>query len=373
MSHDLRTPLNSILGFVSLLLLENDPPLSNDQIESLGFVKSGGVHLLDLINQVLDLSAVETGNITLNLESITLETVIKDCVDLMVITANKRDISIDINITDPALAIIADNQRIKEIILNLLSNAVKYNNAGGRITVECTENTEGRARLSVIDNGPGIPADKIDRLFVAFDRLDAESTEIEGTGIGLTIVKRFVEHMGGTVGVNSTVGEGSQFWLELPVASKNQLNDLLSTTEPDMIIDSSAVQEDSKPLVVLCIEDNVANMRLLQRVFASRPEFKMIEAVSGEQGLEVAALELPDIILLDIGLPGMDGFETLANLQSMPECQNTPVIALSANAMKHDVDKGQEAGFFDYLTKPVIIDELVFTINKAVQKSSPDE
>ena len=368
MSHDLRTPLNSILGFVSLLISDNDPPLSEDQIESLNFVKGGGVHLLDLINQVLDLSAVETGNITLNLEPIILETMIKDCVDLVLIMADTRDITIDIKNTDPTLAVIADNQRLKDVILNLLSNAVKYNHASGHITVEYAESSSGRAKISVIDTGPGIPAEKIDRLFVAFDRLDAETTETEGTGIGLTIVKRFVEHMDGAVGVSSTVGKGSRFWLELPLAGEGQLDKSGSVAGSDMIIGIPVEQMVNRSLVVLCIEDNIANMRLLQRIFSSRPKFNMIEAYSGEEGLEVALAELPDVILLDIGLPGMDGFETLAKLQSMPNCKDIPVIALSANAMKHDIEKGQEAGFFDYLTKPVVIDELVSAIDKAVEK-----
>ncbi|MBT3789572.1 MAG: response regulator [Alphaproteobacteria bacterium] len=366
MSHDLRTPLNSILGFVSLLLTDNNPPLSDEQKESLSYVERGGAHLLELINEVLDLSAVESGNVILNLEAIDLDTMIQECIELVHITASTRDISISAVQTNPTLNVIGDRQRLKEILLNLLSNAIKYNMEDGNVAIDCATVANDRVRISITDTGPGIAKENLDRLFVAFDRLDAGATDVEGTGIGLTIVKRFVELMGGSIGVESVVGEGSKFWFELPDAEKEQLEAQGDSAAADLLIEEPIEQETDLTWKILCIEDNVANMRLLQRIFSFMTEYSLLEAMSGEEGVERAMSDKPDIILMDIGLPGMDGFETFAKLQSMAECCDIPVIALSANAMKHDLDKGREVGFFDYLTKPVNIEKLIATVEDAV-------
>ena len=347
------------------MLSDPTTTLNEDQIESLSYIRNGGTHLLELINQVLDLSAVETGNINLHTENIKIAELVDDCLGLIRVTADQRDIRMEAVSESANTIALADRQRLKEILLNLLSNAVKYNTVGGSITVRTVCPDDDLIRITVEDTGPGIPEENLDRLFVPFDRLGANASEVEGTGIGLTIAKRFVEHMGGAIGVSSVVGEGSRFWLDLPRAPAAGTVDAVDRSEEDLFSGPPSGVARDRVTTVLCIEDNVANMRLLKRIFATRPEFLMIEESTGEDGLKRAELERPDIILMDIGLPGMDGYETLKALQASPDCKDIPVIALSANAMSHDLDRGLAAGFFNYLTKPVVITDLVRCLKEA--------
>ncbi len=278
--------------------------------------------------------------------------------------AEDRGIVLTAELDDNLPAVKADYARFKDVLLNLLSNAVKYNSDGGTVSVNCRPTASQSMRLSVADSGPGIPQERLSELFLPFSRLGAENSEIEGTGIGLTIVKRLIELMHGNIGVESTVGEGSLFWVELPLAPL-EATETRESGEDD--------EAGTAPLAscvavhtVLYIEDNPANRKLMQKLIARRPNCALIEAVNGETGLDLAASERPDLIIMDVNLPGIDGFEALRRLRLTEGGGEAPVIALSANAMPETVKQGLEAGFFAYLTKPVDVPALLSALDAAL-------
>lgn len=364
MSHELRTPLNSILGFSQILVTDREAPLNQDQSESVDQIMASGKHLLDLINDVLDLSRIESKKIELSIEDVDISQLVDETAGLIQAQAENSGIAVHRETTGQAIPFLkADYTKLKQVLLNLLSNAIKYNHEGGQVTLVPERREDGKIRINVSDTGDGIAQDQLPGLFEPFNRLGRESSAIEGTGIGLTITKRLVEAMKGEIGVDSVPGEGSNFWVEFDEgeALEQELDAVLDQIE----CTPADVTAQEKRIKVLYVEDNPANMRFVRKVISRLPQFDLLEATTAEDGLEAAFSQNPDIILMDINLPGTDGFQVLEVLQEQDLTDHMQVIALSANAMKADIKKGLDAGFDDYLTKPVNVDKLVEVLEKA--------
>lgn len=369
MSHELRTPLNAIIGFAQILALSGKSSLNEQQADSVQEILKAGQHLLLQVNEVLDLSRIESGRIELNLEPLLLAPLIQACVAQVQPLAAARRITLALPLladTPAPLAVLGDATRVRQVLLNLLSNAIKYNRDGGQIHVAAMASGD-QVCIDVRDTGRGIAPEKQARLFKPFERLESSYDGIEGTGIGLALVKQLVEAMGGKIGLESTLDIGSRFWFVLPRASLPPLagaNLAALETAPATPATPAAPAAPALPVSrpmprrVLYVEDNPANMKLVKKILGTRPNLSLLEAVNAELGLEIARRERPDLILLDINLPGMDGFAAMTQLQAWPETAAIPVIAVTANAMKRDVDRGKAAGFADYLTKPIDIGHL---------------
>jgi PAS domain S-box-containing protein len=365
MSHELRSPLNAILGFAQLMDSDSPPP-TPAQKASIDQILHAGWYLLDLINEILDLAVVESGKLAMSVEPVSLGEVLLECQAMIEPQGQKHGHTLTFPRFDAPHFVLADRIRLKQVLVNLLSNAIKYNQPGGTVVVECVPGTPERARtrISVRDTGPGLPPEKLTQLFQPFNRLGQESSAEEGTGIGLVMSKLLVEMMGGVIGVESTVGVGSVFWFELD-----------STVAPSLAIEeagSTAVGQARVPLdapvrTLLYVEDNTANLKLVEQLIARRPDMRLLSAGNGNLGIEMARGALPDVILMDINLPGINGYQALKILQSDPATAHIPVLAISANAMLGDIKKGQEAGFFRYLTKPIRVDEFLDAMNAALE------
>ncbi|MDA0341761.1 MAG: PAS domain S-box protein [Proteobacteria bacterium] len=362
MSHELRTPMNAILGFGQLLQGDGGDPLSEEQTMSVDQIVNGGQHLMSLINMVLDLASVESGNVQISLDVIPLEVVCRESLELIRDRAMERGIRVAADLT-AARTIRVDTVRIKQIILNLLSNAAKYGPENGAITLRSRDVDNNRVRLSISDTGSGIPEDLQARLFEPFDRLGREGGVIEGTGIGLTITKQLVDLMDGEIGYEFNDAIGSTFWVEFP-AVQEEVAESVDWIEQSQ--NSEALQKPSANPLVLYIEDNPANLNLMKSIISRMDDLTMISAHNAELGLIMAKEQRPDLILMDINLPGMDGFAAMAVLGEMDETKNIPVIAISANAMKKEIKRGMEVGFKAYLTKPVNVRETIDSIKKAL-------
>jgi PAS domain S-box-containing protein len=364
MSHELRTPLNAILGFAQLLEAGKPAPTAAQNIRLQQITKAGW-YLLELINQILDLAVIESGQLSLSLEPVALIEVIRECQAMTEPQAQQRGIQISYLPFDPTWYASADRTRIKQALINLLSNAIKYNRENGTIEVTCTLNIPDRIRISVKDSGAGLPPHKLVQLFHPFNRLGQENGAEEGTGIGLVVTKQLVELMGGAVGVQSTVGVGSEFWIELS-----------RDVTPQLAADSTMSAEFAPQVSIhpglrtlLYVEDNPANLMLVEQIMEEHPRIRMLSARDGHNGIKLARTHLPDVILMDINLPGISGFEALKLLREDLATACIPVIALSANAMPRDVEKGLEAGFFCYLTKPIKINEFMSALDGALKFS----
>ncbi|MDR3394823.1 MAG: ATP-binding protein [Parasulfuritortus sp.] len=352
MSHELRTPLNAIIGFAQLLDMGVPAPLLPEQKESVGHILNGGQHLLGLINDLLDLARIESDRLEVSIETIALTSVIEQAITLTAPAARLRRIDIRPDST-AGLYIRADEARVRQILLNLLSNAVKYNHERGQVTV--THETQGAyCRIMVIDNGPGIPADQQSKLFESFQRLGAERTTTEGTGIGLVICKKLAELMGGSIGFESTVGIGSRFWLDVPTAPANTVQ----TPAPTAVGVPDSAMADLHGRV-LYVEDNLFNTSVMRMVFRQLPGVELQTAESAEAGLELVRSNPPDLVLMDNNLPGMSGLEAMKVLKADPQTCAIPIVAVTASAMPHDIQTGLEGGFMAYLTKPFDVPELI--------------
>lgn len=347
MSHELRTPMNAIIGFAQML--EYDSDMTADQQDNVDEILKAGRHLLDLINEVLDLAKVESGRIELSMEGVDLTTLGADCRNLIQPIADQAGIGLRFDLPAGS-ALFADRVRLKQVLLNLLSNAIKYNRPGGSVRVTAAADKPGHLRIAVTDTGLGIAPEHIGELFQPFNRLAAEAGEIEGTGIGLTITRRLVEMMGGEMGVESSVGVGSTFWLELAVGQMANVG--AGETAAESINATDAPQREAK---VLAIDDNPANLKLIAQVMGMRENVHLLTAHTPELGIELALGHRPDLILLDINMPGMDGYQVLKVFQTSAELRHIPVVAITANAMPRDIERGKAAGFTDYLTKPLDI------------------
>ena len=368
MSHELRTPLNAILGFAQLLESSSPPPTANQALKLQQILKSGW-YLLELINEILDLAVIESGKLTLSPEPLSLEKVMLECQAMIEPQAQKRDAKLSFPRFDIPYFVHADRVRLKQVLINLLSNAIKYNRDHGAVQVTCAATNLGRIRIGIKDNGAGLSPEKLAQLFQPFNRLGQENGGVEGTGIGLVVTRRLVDLMEGTIGVESIVGEGSEFWIELIQADMPQLADeIILPTEL-----SPSGQENSEQRILLYVEDNPANLMLVEQIIESQPRLNMMSARDGNHGVRLARAHLPDVILMDINLPGISGIEAMNILRKDPMTKHIPIIALSANAMLRDIEKGLEAGFFRYLTKPIKLNEFISALDGALEQFSRDK
>ncbi len=369
MSHELRTPLSAILGFAQLIE-SGTPQLTPTQKRGIDQILRAGWYLLDLINEILDLALIESGKLSLSLEPVSLTTVMHECEAITETLAEKRGVRISFPTFDKEVFIQADRIRLKQSLINLLSNAIKYNKANGTVGVSFVEKEPGRIRICVEDTGEGLSPEQLERLFQPFNRLGQESTAEEGTGIGLVVCKRLIELMGGVIGVESTVGRGSVFWIELKLTGEQHFgigSDEISTLARRLVSDGVQVQ------TLLYVEDNPANLMLVEDLIARRSDIRLLSARDGRAGIDIALVAQPDVILMDINLPDISGITVLKILATDPATAHIPVVALSANAIPRDIEKGLEAGFFRYLTKPIMVNQLMDTLDEAFALASAME
>ena len=365
MSHELRTPLNAILGFAQLM--ESDSPTRTlSDKKSVGEILKAGWYLLELINEILDLALIESGKATVSRAAVSLTTVMLECKAMIESQAINSGLGLTFGRNDIPYFVKADRTRLKQILVNLLTNAIKYNKPGGAIFVECTPSPPDSIRISVRDTGQGMTPEQLAQLFQPFNRLGRERGTVEGTGIGLVVSKRLIELLGGTMGVESVVGAGSVFWIELKV-----------TTAPILEIEDAVREAPAKPhgagtapqRTVLYVEDNPANLKLVEQIISRRPDLRLLSATNGNLGVEFALAYQPDVILMDINLPGISGIEAMNILHADLSTTHIPIIALSANAMPHDIKKALANGFFDYVTKPIQVARLLKSLDVALEFS----
>jgi PAS domain S-box-containing protein len=363
MSHELRSPLNAILGFAQLMD-SGTPAPSAAQKASLDQILRAGWYLLELINEILDLALIESGRLSMSIEPISLEEVLLDCQTMIAPQAQKRGIHMQFPAFAEPCFVAADRTRLKQVVVNLLTNAIKYNRAEGAVDVTWRTSTQGKLRVQVRDTGRGLNEKEMSQLFQPFNRLGQEGSAEEGTGIGLVVSKRLVELMGGRIGANSTVGTGSTFWIELQRAQPH------ATPSPSLQEPVSAPMPlaplDPVVRTLLYVEDNVANMELVAQLLARRPDIRLLCAADGLRAMVLARTCMPDLILMDINLPGISGLQVLALLKSNGLTKHIPVLALSANAMPRDIEQGMQAGFLRYLTKPIKIGEFMQALDAAL-------
>jgi PAS domain S-box-containing protein len=365
MSHELRTPLNAILGFAQLLETGAPSPTPT-QKRNIEQILKAGWYLLELINEVLDLALIESGRLTLSNEPVSLAEVLTECRAMIEPQARSRGIGMTFPQFPVPRFITADRTRVKQVLINLLFNAIKYNRPQGSVVVEAAAVAGSSIRISVRDTGIGLPPEHIDQLFQPFNRLGKEASAEEGSGIGLVVTKRLVDLMGGTIGVVSTLGQGSVFWVEFKTAGAPQftipLADAASAVRPKV--------PDGTPLrTLLYVEDNPANLELVGQLIGRRTDLNMLSAADGSLGVEYARACLPEVILMDINLPGMSGIEAMKILRDDPVTAHIPIIALSANAVPRDIERALEAGFFNYITKPIKVSEFMEALDVALDHS----
>ncbi|MCK9202653.1 MAG: PAS domain S-box protein [Gallionella sp.] len=359
MSHELRTPLNAILGFAQLLETGTPLPTAAQNVRLQQIIKAGW-YLLELINEILDLAVIESGKLSLSREPVMLSSVMNECQAMVESQAQKRGINLSFLPFDRTWFVNADRTRVKQVLINLLTNAVKYNREHGSVEVKCTSTPE-RIRISIKDSGEGLTPEKLMQLFQPFNRLGQESGTEEGTGIGLVVTKQLVELMGGTIGMESTVGVGSEFWVEL-----------IRDVTPQFAAANTRSAErqtgiDEARHTLLYVEDNPANLMLVEQLIEGHPSVRMLSAHDGNTGIALARAHLPDVILMDINLPGISGIQALKVLREDPVTARIPVIAISANAMLRDIEKAMEAGFFRYVTKPIKVNEFMNALDDALK------
>lgn len=367
MSHELRTPLNAIIGFSQILANSRREPLGEKQHRQVSQIERSGQHLLSLINEVLDLAKIEAGHMTLSIEPIILANVFNDACSTLESTAEAAGIHFRYISPNDRWQVNADYTRTKQILLNLLSNAIKYNSINGSIDITVAHLVD-HVRISVTDTGPGIAPERQHELFEPFNRLDAEGGSVEGSGIGLAITRELVQRMNGEMGVESQPGQGATFWFTLPTTNADADTSAYEPPRPNVVH-----PQPSNAFTLLYIEDNPANQRLMEDIIEELGEIKLQIAPSAEIGLEIMRHCSPALVLMDIHLPGMNGYQALEAMHRDPQLQDLPVVALSANAMPRDIKRGLEAGFNAYLTKPLELDKLEATIAQFMQTAPGKE
>ncbi|MEO8314247.1 MAG: ATP-binding protein [Pseudomonadota bacterium] len=363
MSHELRTPLNAILGFAQIM--ESASPMPTPaQKRSIDQILTAGWYLLDLINEILDLSLIESGNLTLSQEPVSLVEVMQECRAMIEPQAGKRGIAMSFPQFEAPYFVSADRTRVKQVLINLLSNAIKYNRPDGTVAVDYTLRSANTIRISIRDTGAGLDSGQLAQLFQPFNRLGKEAGDEEGTGIGLVVSKRLIDLMGGTIGADSVVGTGSVFWIEMALTDAPVL-------QADPEIEHAVMAPQTAPGnapqdMVLYVEDNPANLELVEQLIARRSDLRLLSAANGNLGVEFARTHQPAVIVMDINLPGISGIEAMKILRADPLTAHIPIVALSANAMPRDIEKGLEAGFFNYLTKPLKVREFMDALDVAL-------
>lgn len=364
MSHELRTPLNGILGFAQLLEMNPKKALDEQQTTYVHQILSAGNHLLRLINEILDLAKVEAGKVQLSMEPIMPVHVIQESLNILEALCQKYEVKLitDFDQVSPDLQISADLTRFSQIVMNLCSNAIKYNHKGGTVSITIIQDSDDWLKISFTDTGPGISPEHMEMLFTPFNRLEAEGSTTEGTGVGLSITQKLVELMSGQISVESTPGEGSTFWVKFKT-----LDEEVAPKEIENKKSYIQIPNQLAPCNVLYIEDNKENMQLVREIFEKFDGAELKWAETAEKGIEEALNNLPDMILMDLNLPGMDGFEALKELRRHKECQNLPIIALSANVRPETIERGKREGFNNFLTKPIDIPTLIHVINMTVK------
>ncbi len=369
MSHELRTPLNSILGFTQLLQIDKKTPLSERQKEKLEHVMKGGEHLLRLIDDILDLSRIEAGRVMVSPEPVNVAQVLSEVKTTLDPMAARASIALEVSVSsEPALEIIADRTRFSQILINFGSNAIKYGKAGGSVRFTALRASSSMVRVSVRDDGIGIPLDKQDRIFQPFQRAGQEAGPIQGTGIGLTITKRLAELMQGSVGFASTPASGSEFWVDLPLHEAKAAP--AADAAERQVAGSTLKGETGRRYTIVYIEDNPSNIAFMQDLVGELERVVLVTAPTAEVGIELVRARLPDVVLMDINLPGMSGYDATHKLHEWPETKHIPVIALTAAAMAGDRKRLQDAGFYKYLTKPVRVPELIATLEELLGASA---
>ena len=369
MSHELRTPLNAILGFAQLLERDRKEPLSQRHQERLGHVLRGGEHLLRLIDDVLDFARIESGRITISLEAVGLREVIDEVVTTLGPMANRAGIELVPASVPPDLPnVVVDRTRLAQILMNYGSNAIKYGKAGGRVRFEIAQPDRKTARITVVDDGIGIPADKLDKIFEPFQRAGQETGPIEGTGIGLAISKRLAELMKGRVGFTSEVGRGSTFWIEVP--TYKPITGELTALEGVPVSLPPSLTADGRRHKIVYVEDNPSNIAFMRELMEDLPKIELITAPNAELGIELIRAHLPGVVIMDVNLPGMSGFEAVQRLRASPETRDIPVIGLSAAALPRDTARAKEIGFYRYLTKPVKVDQLTAVLEELLERQA---
>ena len=366
MSHELRTPLNAILGFAQLME-SGAPSPTPAQKRNLDQILKAGWYLLELINEILDLALIESGKVTLSREPVSLVEVMLECRAMIEPQAHKRGIGMTFPRFDIPFFVKADRTRVKQVLINLLFNAIKYNKPGGTVAVACTPSPPDSIRISVRDTGAGLAPEQLAQLFQPFNRLGKEASAEEGTGIGLVVSKRLVELMGGRIGAESAVGVGSEFWVELSLTAAPELT---AQEGEHAALVRPQVPEGTPRRTLLYVEDNPANMELVEQLIARRPDLQLLTAADGNLGIEFARAYQPEVILMDINLPGISGIEAMKILRADRSTAHIPIIALSANALPRDIEKGLKAGFFDYLTKPIMVDQFMDVLDMALDPLS---
>ena len=362
MSHELRTPLNAVLGFAQLME-GGSPPPTPSQKRNLDHILKAGWYLLELINEILDLALIESGKATLSREAVALPDVMLECRAMVESQARQRGIGMSFPSVDAARFVKGDRTRIKQVLINLLFNAIKYNRPGGSVSIEYTFIQDDSIRISVRDTGAGLAPEQLAQLFQPFNRLGKEAGAEEGTGIGLVVTKRLVELMGGRIGVDSTVDVGSVFWVELSLTAAPQF----APEELEHSARELPYAAAGAPLrTLLYVEDNPANLELVEQLVARRGDLRLLSAAEGNLGIEFARAYHPEVILMDINLPGISGITAMKVLGADAATAHIPIIALSANAVPHDVAKALQAGFFEYLTKPIKVNQFMDALDRAL-------
>jgi CheY-like chemotaxis protein/nitrogen-specific signal transduction histidine kinase len=353
MSHELRTPLHAIIAFSDLILYEKelDPKLE----KHIQHINKAGDHLLELVDDVLDLAKIESGRFSLSVKPIKLHEVLEECYSLIKPTAEDAEIKLSFD-TQVNYVVNASHTSLKQALLNLLSNAVKYNKQHGIVTVTYEVKDNKRLRINVIDTGKGLSTEQQKQLFMPFERIGAEFTKVKGTGIGLTITQQLVNMMGGTVGEESTIGKGSKFWIELP------LSDEQSITQPEPAPIKRTISKTQQSKYIVYVEDDPINAHLMEAIIKKMTNHRLVIAKTGNEGLKLILEQLPDLVLLDLGLPDMDGYEILEQMRAHPQARKIPAIAMTAKAMMDDIERGEKAGFDDYIVKPARAAELLKSI-----------
>ena len=361
MSHELRTPLNAILGFGQLMELD---ATSDHQRENTDHIMKAGRHLLHLINEVLDITGIESGRLRLSAEPVSVSEAVREVFDLVGPLATAGSVTLRLDQSSAGTFVHADRQRLKQVLLNIVANAVKYNRRGGHVTISCEESESGRRRILVDDTGRGISAEHAARLFTPFDRLGAEQTGIEGTGLGLALSKRLAEAMDGSIGIRERAGEGSTFWVDLP-GSRSPLS-ALDTMQLEVSAKANRTSMPERRYTILYVEDNLSNLTLVQRILARRNDVDLIPAMQGGLALELARSHRPDLILLDLHLPDIQGQEVLRQLRSAPDCRDIPVVILTADATPGQVDRLLAAGAHAFITKPLEVKPFIETLEEVL-------